>query len=97
MSHSIVLRPRAEKAIDRAGGWYEDRNPRAARAFLDAIEVVLEKVAENPYQFPLIRRNLHRAFVSGFPYSLLFRLTESDVLVTNCVHFRRHPRHWRAE
>ena len=97
MSHTIVLRLKAEKAIDRAAGWYETRNPRASRAFLDAIDAALEKVAENPYQFPLIKRNLHRAIVTGFPYSLLFRLTETEVVVTTCVHFRRHPRHWRPD
>lgn len=94
MSHAIVLRPKAEKAIDRAAGWYEARNPRASRAFLDAIDVALKKVEENPHQFPLIKRKLHRAIVSGFPYSLLFRLTETEAVVTTCVHFRRHPRHW---
>jgi plasmid stabilization system protein ParE len=77
VSHTIVLRPKAEKAIDRAAGWYEARNPRASRTFLDAIDVALEKVAENPHQFPLIKRNLHRAIVTGFPYSLLFRMTET--------------------
>lgn len=97
MSHAIVLRPRAEKAIDRAAGWYEARNPRASRTFLDAIDAALEKVADNPHQFPLIKRNLHRTIVTGFPYSLLFRMTETEVVVTTCVHFRRHPRHWRTD
>ena len=97
MSHTIVLRPKAEKAIDRAAGWYEARNPRASRTFLDAIDTALEKVAENPHQFPLIKRNLHRAIVTGFPYSLLFRTTDVEVVVTTCVHFRRHPRHWRTD
>ena len=57
----------------------------------------MEKLADNPHQFPPIRRDLHRAVVSGFPYSILFRLAETEVVVTNCVHFRRHPRHWRLE
>jgi plasmid stabilization system protein ParE len=97
VSYTIVLRPRAEKAIDRAAGWYENRNPRASMAFVDAVDAALEKVRQNPQQFPLIKRKLHRAIVSGFPYSLLFRLTETEVVVTTCVHFRRHPRHWRTD
>jgi plasmid stabilization system protein ParE len=97
VSYTIVLRPRAEKAIDRAAGWYEVRNLAASRAFLDAIDAVLGKVAENPHQFPQIKRKLHRAIISGFPYSLLFRLTETEAVVTTCVHFRRHPRHWRTD
>lgn len=96
MSRAIVLRPKAEKTIDRAAGWYEARNARVARAFLNAVDDALEKVAESPHQFPLIRPGLHRAIITGFPYSLLFRLTQAEAVVTICVHFRRHPRHWRA-
>ena len=96
MSYTIVLRPRAEKAIERTTDGYDRKNPRAARAFMDAIDVTLGKIAENPYQLPQIRRNLHRAIVTGFPYSLPFRLNETEALITTCVHFRRNPARWSA-
>lgn len=97
MSYEIVLRPKAERAIDRAAGWYDRRNPNAARAFLDAVEALLERISENPLQFPIVRGKLHRAVVVPFPYSLVFRMAESQVVITTCVHFRRHPRHLGAE
>lgn len=97
MSYTIVLRPKAEKAIDRAAGWYNARNPRASRAFLDAIDGVFDKIAENPHQFPVLKHKLRRAIITGFPYSVLFRVVETELVVTNCVHFRRHPRHWRPD
>jgi plasmid stabilization system protein ParE len=97
MTYTVVLRQRAEKAIDRAAGWYEDRNPHAARAFLDAIDAALAKIVQNPQQFAMLKHKLRRAIVTGFPYSVLFRVVGTELIVTNCVHFRRHPRHWRTD
>jgi plasmid stabilization system protein ParE len=96
VSYTIVLRPKAEEAIDEAAGWYEAQNPRTARAFRISVENALEKATRNPHQFPQIRAGLRRVIVAGFPYSLLFRVIRAEVVVTTCVHFRRHPRHWRA-
>jgi plasmid stabilization system protein ParE len=94
VSYSIALRVKAEKAIDRAAGWYHRRNPDAARAFLDAVDSTLQRVAENPHQFPRMGPKLRRAAITGFPYSLLFKARETEVLVTMCAHFRRDPKRW---
>ena len=92
----LVLRPRAEAAVDRAAAWYRKRNPSASPAFLRAFDATIERIKANPRQFPVVRRDLHRAIVKGFPYSVVFRIGDSEILVTACVHFRRHPRHWRT-
>jgi plasmid stabilization system protein ParE len=95
MSYRIVLRPKAERAIDRAAAWYHKDNPRAAKAFLLAVDACIRRIADDPAHFPIVRNELRRAIVTGFPYSLLFRMTDSEVVITTCVHFSRHPRHWR--
>jgi toxin ParE1/3/4 len=97
MSYEIVLRAKAERAIDRAAEWYERRNPDAARGFVVAVGAIIVRIKENPLQFPRIRGMLHRAIVRPFPYSLVYRLTGSRVVITTCVHFRRHPRTLGAE
>lgn len=95
MSYGIVLRPRAERAIDKAAGWYRKNDARIATAFLFAVDHAIGRVEENPFQFPVRDGKLRHAIVGGYPYSLLYFVNEPDVVVTNCVHFSRHPRHWR--
>jgi plasmid stabilization system protein ParE len=97
MSYEIVLRLKAERAIDRAAEWYDKRNPDAARAFVVAVSAIIDEIRENPLQFPRIRGKLHRAILRHFPYSLVYRLTGSRVVITTCVHFRRHPRNLGVE
>jgi plasmid stabilization system protein ParE len=96
MSYEIVLRAKAERAIQRAAAWYRNRNPVAAMAFLMAVRRSIQKIAANPAMYHIVERDLRRAIVKGFPYSILFRMDEAEVLITNCVHFSRHPRHWRT-
>lgn len=95
MRYSIVLHPEAEQAIDEAAEWYGRDNDRIASIFVDAVDHTIERVAENPYQFPVRRGKLRHAIVSGFPYSVLYRVTDSSVVITNCLHFSRDPSHWR--
>lgn len=95
MSYSIVLRPRAERAIEKAADWYRKDSERACDAFLVAVADAVGRIAQNPLQFPRRSSRLRHAIVTGFPYFLLFRVEASEVLVTTCVHFRRDPRPWR--
>lgn len=95
MSYSIVLHPDAESEIDDAAEWYRKDNEQAAIAFLEAVDRAIERISQNPLQFPIRSAPLRHAIVTGFPYFLLFRLEAPGVLVTTCVHFSRDPRHWR--
>jgi plasmid stabilization system protein ParE len=95
MSYEIVLQARTKRAIDRAAGWYHKDNPRAARKFLVAVDQAIHRVAENPALYPIIKKEQRRAVVTGFPYSLLYRVHARVVVFTSCVHFSRDPRHWR--
>lgn len=94
MSYAVVLRANAERGIDAAADWYHERNPRVARIFLIAVARSIQGIAENPGGYPAVQGDFRRALVAGFPYSLLYRVRSSTVVITTCVHFRRHPRLW---
>jgi toxin ParE1/3/4 len=61
----------------------------AARAEIDS---VVQRMADNPRQFPIVYKTLRRAPAKKFPYALFF-LTEPDLLlVIACFHGSRDPR-----
>ncbi|HST62877.1 MAG TPA: type II toxin-antitoxin system RelE/ParE family toxin [Longimicrobium sp.] len=95
MSYDIVLRTRAERAIGKAAEWYRKDSTRVATRFFGEVDHTIERVAENPLQFPVRSGKVRYAIVSGFPYSLLYLVGESSIVITNCVHFSRDPLHWR--
>lgn len=95
MRYALDLRPEAQSEIDEAADWYHRDSARAADAFLDAVDDALARVRENPFQFPVRSGPVRYAIVTGFPYSLLFQVGGTQIVVTTCIHFRRDPGHWR--
>ena len=68
-----------------------------ARAGLDAefraeIDAVVERIARNPAQFPVVETQIRRCIVHRFPYSVLYRVVDADcVRILVIRHHRRHP------
>jgi plasmid stabilization system protein ParE len=62
--------------------------------FLRALDATVASVQRNPRQYPIIRNNLRRALLRRFPYSLIFTVSEDEVVVAGCAHWRQDPRRW---
>jgi plasmid stabilization system protein ParE len=50
----------------------------------------VERIAQNPLQFPEIGSGVRRALLQRFPYALYFIVAASPVLIA-VLHQRRHP------
>ena len=94
MTFSLRLRAEASADIDEAAAWYEARSPGAAAGFLRAIRHTLEGIEEAPRRFPMVRADIHRAKLSGFPYAFFYYLDGDVIVGIACTHFRRDPRRW---
>ena len=50
------------------------------------IEAVLETVQRNPQQYQAVFRDLRRAPLRRFPFSVMYILSESEIVVLACIH-----------
>jgi plasmid stabilization system protein ParE len=79
-----------------AQDWYENEAPGLGRRFRAAVDSVIQRMSANPYQFPVIYKNVHRALLRRFPYALMFVVEADETLtVIACFHGSRDPEHWR--
>jgi plasmid stabilization system protein ParE len=62
---------RAELIV--AHDWYEAEAPGLGHRFRAEIDSVVERMADNPRQFPMVFKTLRRARAKKFPYALLGR------------------------
>jgi toxin ParE1/3/4 len=46
-------------------------------------------------QFPTVFRNVRRALLRRFPYSLFFVVEDETLIVIACFHASRDPAHWQ--
>jgi toxin ParE1/3/4 len=68
-----------------------------ARAGLDIefrteIDAVIERISRNPSQYPVVETQIRRCIVHRFPYSVLYRVVDPDLVRILVIrHHRRHP------
>jgi plasmid stabilization system protein ParE len=93
---NVVLRPAAAADVEEAFLWYEAQRSGLGQDFLRAVDQVFRTVAEAPKGYPVVHRNTRRAHVTRFPYVVLYRLVEREVVVLACFHGRRDPQRWEG-
>jgi plasmid stabilization system protein ParE len=92
---AVIFTQAARAELIDAQDWYEDEAPGLGRRFREAIDAVTERMSVNPQQFPIVFKNVRRALLRRFPYSLFFVLEGDALLVIACFHASRDPPQWQ--
>ncbi len=93
--HSVGLTNAALAELMDAQDWYEAESPGLGREFRAEVDATVERIGSHPRQFPLVDKNVRRAIVRRFPYSLLFVMDADETLtVIACFHGSRDPKQW---
>jgi plasmid stabilization system protein ParE len=87
----LILRPRAEYDVQDAALWYEAQRVGLGLEFLEALDYVINRITNNPLQFPEIQSGVRRGLLHRFPYSVYFVVIEERVEVIAVLHLHRHP------
>jgi plasmid stabilization system protein ParE len=85
----------ARAEILDAQDWYETQQAGLGVRFRGQLEIVVNRITENPYQFPAVFQDVHRARLRIFPYSLFFRAETEFLVVIACFHGSRDPQRWQ--
>ena len=93
--YSIIFTRAARGELIEAQDWYEGEAAGLGRRFRQAIDALIDRMSDNPLQFPIVFKNVHRALVRRFPYSLFFVVEDDALIVIACFHASRDPSHWQ--
>jgi len=92
----LIVPPAAATDIEDAYRWYRDRGSELGARFLGAVREAGSRIIENPDGYPVFYREARRIRLRRFPYSLLYRLYPTSVVIVACLHGRRDPVRWKA-
>jgi toxin ParE1/3/4 len=92
----VEFHPEAFREIEDALEWYLERSLRAAEAFEREVESGISIIASSPAVWPLFEGGARRYILRRFPYSMIYRATESGILIVALAHHKRRPRYWRG-
>lgn len=87
----------ASNELDAAVRWYEEKRPGLGGELFDAPTNALSRVAQNPEIGVRISADTRtrRLLVQKFPYHIVYRLTETEIIVVAVAHLKRRPGYWK--
>ena len=91
----LIFRRQARSEYDEAGDWYEKERAGLGVEFLAEIDRLLQRIADNPEQFPMLYRDVRKAVAHRFPYCVYFRERNHGIVVMAVFHSARNPAVWK--
>jgi len=91
----IRIRLEAEAEISEAFRWYEDKNEGLGSEFMRALDAGLSYIQRNPTAYPIVHKQMRRALLRRFPYSVNYLLEGDKIIVLACFHASRDPKQWK--
>jgi plasmid stabilization system protein ParE len=97
MRRPLVVRQEARRDVRETAAWYEDQKAGLAARFIDELDDLLQRIAENPAQFPRMSPEVRRGLLHRFPYAVYFTPGDGDAVdIIAVLHQHRDPDTWKA-
>lgn len=77
--------------------WYEQRREGLGGELLEFARESFERILEAPHQLSswVGNRDYRRLVLERFPYMIIFKYDDAEVLIVAFAHGRRKPGYWR--
>lgn len=77
MTFIIEVRPDAERDVEAAIGWYQERAPDQVVRLIDEIARIRRLIRDSPNLYPDVYRSKRRAPLQTFPYFLWYSVDDA--------------------
>ena len=84
----------ASLELAEAVAYYDDKIYGHGERFLFAVMKTEEYLLEYPEMYPIIHREVRRAPIPNFPYSVLYQIDSNEIIVLAIMYQGRRPDYW---
>lgn len=96
MSLPLVIRRAASAEFHEAFDWYEQQRPGLGVEFAERVQAVFDSIAAMPEQHAIVYRDVRKALVKPYPYAIIYRIRNNQVVVLAVFHSKRNPSIWKS-
>ena len=86
--------PEALAELDEAFSFYWKEDPHLEERLGSCVDLAVDRIVAGPEMWPFVREPVRRCLVDVFPYSVLYVVLGSYVLILAVAHQSRHPDYW---
>jgi hypothetical protein len=91
LSYEVQIRRATELDVAETELWYESQRSGLGGEFHSEVSQIIDRLAETPFIYQIVYRDVRRAIVHRFPYLIWFRVLGQVVIVLACTHGRQDP------
>lgn len=92
----IAFHPDADRELEQAQIWYEERVAGLGRMFFFEIESAIHAIQGSPDTWPNYVKGTKRFLVHRFPFGVIYRHDDRMIQVIAVMHLKRQPGYWMS-
>lgn len=90
----LVVRPEAQTELLDSQAWYEMRSPGLGLEFARAADAAMARALRMPLAFSSLEADFRHVILRRIPFSVIYHLSESELVVVSFFHHRRETGTW---
>lgn len=94
MTYALYTHLEAEEQLAEALAWHEEINSSLCIELQIKIDEALQRIADNPFAYPVMERAVRRLVLTKFRYAIFFEVIGDYVYILAVLHTSRSPRLW---
>ena len=80
---------------ESAAEWYSQRSSAAAQGFAEEIDAAVAAIERLPNAWPGYEHGTRRYLLRRYPFSVIYRIEPTRILIIAIAHAHRRPGYWR--
>ncbi len=89
------IHPEAESEFEAGAAFYNEHEDGLGDDFSEEVFATIDRIIEFPNSWPQSSYRTRRCLCNRFPYSVIYRHTESEVTIYAVAHQKRKPGYWK--
>ncbi len=95
MTRTLEFLDEALEEAEEATRWYAERSAMAAIGFAEELSAAVAHIERAPITWPIYEHNARRFLLRRFPYSIVYRVDVTRIVIVAVAHAHRRPGYWR--
>ena len=91
---TFSFHPVAKAELQDAVEYYEQQQAGLGLEFLEEMYATLQRVHQFSAAWPQSSRRSRRCLANRFPYSIIYQIRDSEILIIAVMHQSRKPAYW---
>ena len=91
---TVQFLAKASEELEAAASYYDLHQPGLGRQFIAETRKTRDRIVALPNAAPEIRERIRHRSIHRFPYHIIYRVADGQILIIAVAHRRRRPGFW---